>query len=160
MGVLNGRQYLSIQFCSTKKPPPVHNYSRLRSSTTLHLAAPSTLVYPTMQLFKETRIEPKEKDGDLEAGATKSLPDINPNAKADREAVELDHSSPKTSVFKGLGWLDRLLALWILLAMIVGILLGNFVPNTGPALQKGKFVGVSVPIGSSCLLTKEIVEVD
>lgn len=53
----------------------------------------------------------------------------------------------KSSAFKALGWLDRFLALWIFLAMAVGIILGNFVPNTGPALQKGKFVGVSVPIG-------------
>jgi len=45
--------------------------------------------------------------------------------------------------------LDRFLALWILLAMAIGIILGNFVPNTGPALQKGKFVGVSVPIGKT-----------
>ena len=51
--------------------------------------------------------------------------------------------------FKRLGWLDRLLALWIFLAMAVGILLGNFVPRTGPALQKGQFIGVSVPIGKS-----------
>jgi ACR3 family arsenite transporter len=53
----------------------------------------------------------------------------------------------KTSAFKSLGWLDRFLALWIFLAMAVGIILGNFVPNTGPALQKGEFVGVSIPIG-------------
>ena len=53
----------------------------------------------------------------------------------------------KTSAFKSLGWLDRFLALWIFLAMTIGIILGNFVPNTGPALQKGKFVGVSIPIG-------------
>lgn len=51
------------------------------------------------------------------------------------------------SMFKSLGWLDRFLAVWILLAIIIGILLGNFVPNTGPALQKGEFVGVSIPIG-------------
>ena len=51
------------------------------------------------------------------------------------------------SAFKGLGLLDRYLALWIFLAMAIGIILGNFVPETGPALQKGKFVGVSVPIG-------------
>ncbi|GAB1208817.1 hypothetical protein APSETT445_007580 [Aspergillus pseudonomiae] len=31
--------------------------------------------------------------------------------------------------------------------MAIGIILGNFVPNTGPALQQGKFVGVSIPIG-------------
>lgn len=59
--------------------------------------------------------------------------------------VALDNS--KDSMFKSLGWLDRFLALWIFLAMAIGIILGNFVPNTGPALQKGKFVGVSVPIG-------------
>lgn len=31
--------------------------------------------------------------------------------------------------------------------MAIGILLGNFVDSVGPSLQKGKFVGVSVPIG-------------
>lgn len=30
-----------------------------------------------------------------------------------------------------------------------GILLGNFVPSTGEALEKGQFVGVSAPIGES-----------
>jgi len=55
--------------------------------------------------------------------------------------------SEKQSVYKGLGWLDRLLVLWIFLAIMVGILLGNYVPSVGPALQKGKFVQVSVPIG-------------
>jgi hypothetical protein len=54
----------------------------------------------------------------------------------------------KQSAFKSLGILDRFLALWIFLAMLIGILLGNFVENVGPALQKGKFVGVSVPIGN------------
>lgn len=57
-------------------------------------------------------------------------------------------SDAHVSAFKGLGWLDRFLALWILLAMIIGILLGNFVPNIGPALQRGTFVGVSMPIGA------------
>lgn len=53
----------------------------------------------------------------------------------------------KQSAFKDLGLIDRLLAVWIFLAMAIGIILGNFVPSTGPALQRGKFVGVSVPIG-------------
>ena len=56
-------------------------------------------------------------------------------------------SRHETSAFRGLGILDRYLAVWIFLAMAIGIILGNFVPNTGPALQRGKFVGVSVPIG-------------
>lgn len=53
----------------------------------------------------------------------------------------------KVSAFKSLGWLDRFLAVWILLAMVIGILLGNFVPNVTESLEKGKFVNVSVPIG-------------
>lgn len=32
--------------------------------------------------------------------------------------------------------------------MAIGIVLGNLVPSTGPALQRGTFVGVSVPIGT------------
>ncbi|KAF4822578.1 Arsenical-resistance protein Acr3 [Colletotrichum siamense] len=57
-----------------------------------------------------------------------------------------------TSTFKSLGVLDRFLAVWIFLAMLIGILLGNFVPNAGPALQQGKFVGVSVPIAVGLLV--------
>ncbi|KAK6429650.1 arsenicals resistance, partial [Oleoguttula sp. CCFEE 5521] len=53
----------------------------------------------------------------------------------------------KESVYKGLGWLDRLLALRILLAIIVGILIGNYVDGAEATLQEGKFVQVSVPIG-------------
>lgn len=64
---------------------------------------------------------------------------------------DADEPTPQeqASIFKGLGWVDRLLALWILLAMAIGIILGNFVPETGPALQKGEFVKVSVPIGNT-----------
>lgn len=71
-------------------------------------------------------------------------PDIELQAK---ENPADDSDASKISAFKGLGVLDRFLAVWIILAMAIGIILGNFVPNTGPALQKGKFVGVSVPIG-------------
>lgn len=54
------------------------------------------------------------------------------------------------SAFNSLGWLDRYLAVWILLAIIIGILLGNFAPNAAAALDRGRFVGVSVPIGRLC----------
>lgn len=36
--------------------------------------------------------------------------------------------------------------------MAIGIILGNLVPETGPALQRGKFVGVSVPIAVGLLV--------
>ncbi|KAF4832673.1 Arsenical-resistance protein Acr3 [Colletotrichum siamense] len=63
-----------------------------------------------------------------------------------------DGTTDDTSTFKSLGVLDRFLAVWIFLAMLIGILLGNFVPNAGPALQQGKFVGVSVPIAVGLLV--------
>lgn len=53
------------------------------------------------------------------------------------------------SAFASLGLLDRFLAVWIFLAMAVGIILGNFVPSMSSALEKGTFVGVSIPIGKS-----------
>ncbi|KAL7911723.1 sodium bile acid symporter family domain-containing protein [Trichoderma velutinum] len=56
------------------------------------------------------------------------------------------------SAFASLGLLDRFLAVWIFLAMAVGIILGNFVPSMSPALEKGKFVGVSVPIAIGLLV--------
>jgi hypothetical protein len=66
----------------------------------------------------------------------------------EKQQHKANRAPENVSAFKGLGWLDRYLAVWILLAMIIGVLLGNFVENVGPALQKGKFVGVSIPIGN------------
>lgn len=86
----------------------------------------------------------KEQSGSNLASAHSSDPDVELQARGDPED---DPHASKASAFKSLGLLDRFLAVWILLAMAIGIILGNFVPNTGPALQKGKFVGVSVPIG-------------
>lgn len=86
---------------------------------------------------------------------TISSPKNSDIEKAPSTSPEIENvSKTKASAFKSLGWLDRFLALWIFLAMAIGIILGNFVPGTGDALQKGKFVGVSVPIGwfSSSLL--------
>lgn len=90
--------------------------------------------------------------------ATRTQPDggDTPQKSADKDAEKgpahdgfesAPVESKPTSAFKSLGWLDRYLAVWILLAMIVGVLLGNFVPEAGPSLDKGKFVGVSIPIG-------------
>ena len=84
-------------------------------------------------------------------GPSKDFPKENPGCEPGRLGVEDQTLEParesKKSVYAGLGWLDRLLVLWILLAIVIGILLGNFVDSVGPALQRGEFVGVSVPIG-------------
>lgn len=72
----------------------------------------------------------------------------SPTIMSDTEKQSSQDATPsKKSVYAGLGWLDRLLALWILLAIAIGIVLGNFVDGVQEALQKGKFVNVSVPIG-------------
>jgi ACR3 family arsenite transporter len=84
----------------------------------------------------------------------KSSTDAKPTS-TDVEKQSLQHELPpccepaqsRLSAFSSLGFLDRFLAVWIFLAMLVGILLGNFVDNVGPALQKGTFVDVSLPIG-------------
>ncbi|KAK4995648.1 arsenicals resistance [Elasticomyces elasticus] len=92
---------------------------------------------------------------DGESSATnrpETSPPHIPMKDSEKQEVEEAIAPDKVSAFKGLGWLDRFLVIWILLAMIVGVLLGNFVPNIGPTLQKGKFVGVSVPIAIGLLV--------
>ncbi|KAL9016046.1 MAG: hypothetical protein Q9185_006588 [Variospora sp. 1 TL-2023] len=100
-------------------------------------------------------LEPQENQRAHATGPpTPSTPlSAEPASSADPEK-QPSEAPPKSKVsaFKSLGLLDRFLALWIFLAMVIGILLGNFAPNTGPALQKGKFVGVSVPIAVGLLV--------
>lgn len=79
--------------------------------------------------------------------AAAQTPSILNDVEKQADTNTPDSLQNKKSAFKNLGLLDRFLAVWIFLAMAIGIILGNFVPSTGPALQKGKFVGVSVPIG-------------
>lgn len=57
-------------------------------------------------------------------------------------AAAIDDVSP----IKALSWLDTLLWLWILLAMILGVILGYFVPNISTVLEQSQFIGVSAPI--------------
>ncbi len=48
--------------------------------------------------------------------------------------------------------LDRLLPVWILAAMVVGLVLGRAVPNLNSALSKVEVGGVSLPIGLGLLV--------
>jgi arsenite transporter len=79
-------------------------------------------------------------------------PGVTSDPEKQQDHAEEPPDASEESAFNRLGWLDRFLAVWIFLAMAVGIILGAFVPNTGPDLQKETFVGVSVPIGK-CYLT-------
>eukprot|EP00877_Chromochloris_zofingiensis_P010831 jgi/Chrzof1/6000/Cz17g00070.t1 len=50
------------------------------------------------------------------------------------------------AVLKNLSWLDRLLPVWIIIAMVVGVVLGYFAPAVKQALQVSNIAGVSLPI--------------
>lgn len=84
-------------------------------------------------------------DSLVAAGAATTNSDVEKQVSENAPCCEASQS--RLSAFSALGFLDRFLAVWIFLAMLVGILLGNFVDDVGPALQKGTFVDVSVPIG-------------
>ncbi|KAL1841479.1 hypothetical protein VTJ49DRAFT_7034 [Mycothermus thermophilus] len=87
-----------------------------------------------------------------DAAVMESPPSRSSGDAEKQDAQDTPPLAKKTSAFKSLGWLDRFLALWILLAMVLGVLLGNFVPDVGPALQKGKFADVSIPIAVGLLV--------
>ncbi|KXX77456.1 Arsenical-resistance protein Acr3 [Madurella mycetomatis] len=97
---------------------------------------------------------PRQTDADVDnlktAGARATNSDVEKQNLQDAPCC--DSSQAKLSTFSSLGFLDRFLAVWIFLAMLIGILLGNFVDNVGPALQKGTFVDVSLPIAIGLLV--------
>ncbi|KAJ5012298.1 hypothetical protein K4K57_004430 [Colletotrichum sp. SAR 10_99] len=105
------------------------------------MSALSTNATSKSALAQQQQHPPEKTNG---AGASRDI--------EQQPDLRQDGTTDDTSTFKSLGVLDRFLAVWIFLAMVIGILLGNFVPNAGPALQQGKFVGVSVPIAVGLLV--------
>lgn len=65
------------------------------------------------------------------------------------QSAEAAHS--KGGVLGRLSLLDRLLPLWIFLAMAVGIILGKLIPDLAPALDSVKLDTVSLPIAIGLL---------
>jgi len=66
-------------------------------------------------------------------------------------AVESTNAAPE-AVIGRLSRLDRLLPLWIGLAMVVGLLLGRWVPGLNSALDAVKVGGISLPIALGLLV--------
>jgi ACR3 family arsenite transporter len=54
------------------------------------------------------------------------------------------HSNVPKVLFQRLGILDRLLTPLILISMVVGVVIGEFVPGVQPAFDTVQFYGVSV----------------
>jgi len=59
---------------------------------------------------------------------------------------------PPAPVMQQMSFVDRWLAIWIVLAMAAGLLLGRFVPGLGAALDTVKIGGISVPIAVGLLV--------
>ncbi|WP_422646971.1 ACR3 family arsenite efflux transporter [Actinoalloteichus caeruleus] len=62
------------------------------------------------------------------------------------------NSTAESGVVGRLSSLDRLLPLWILAAMLLGLLAGRVVPGLGPALDTVQIDGISLPIAVGLLV--------
>jgi arsenical-resistance protein len=61
-------------------------------------------------------------------------------------------ASTETPSLAGLSMLDRMLPVWIAVAMAAGLLLGRWVPGLNIALQKVQVDGISLPIAAGLLI--------
>lgn len=59
---------------------------------------------------------------------------------------EGSHKSVILALLSGLGWLDRLLTPLIVIAMVIGVVIGEYAPNAKENLSKGHLYGVSAPL--------------
>ncbi|MBO0896173.1 ACR3 family arsenite efflux transporter [Arthrobacter sp. zg-ZUI10] len=72
---------------------------------------------------------------------------------ASRSYVSIPAAPPQTGqVTARLSTLDRFLPVWILTAMVTGLLLGRLVPGIGPALDSVQVANVSLPIAVGLLV--------
>ena len=63
-----------------------------------------------------------------------------------QQGVALSGSSVAAGLIKSLSFLDRFLALWIVLAMIVGVVCGYFIKGLPQAFSVVDIQGTSLPI--------------
>jgi arsenical-resistance protein len=64
----------------------------------------------------------------------------------------MTEAAAETATVTRLSTLDRLLPVWIAVAMATGLLLGRWVPGFNPALQKVQIDGISLPIALGLLI--------
>ena len=74
------------------------------------------------------------------------------DASARAAAREDSDEADETAVVAQLSTLDRFLAVWILLAMALGLGLGRLVPGLGDALSRVEIGGISLPIALGLLV--------
>ncbi|KAK4687193.1 arsenite transporter, partial [Tremellales sp. Uapishka_1] len=54
--------------------------------------------------------------------------------------------SSAKALLKSLSLLDRFLALWVFIAMVLGVVIGLYAPNVQDTFDRHKFAGVSIPL--------------
>lgn len=100
--------------------------------------------YFTVMWSNETNRTESEEDSDgFVADPSGGVPNI-PSAL--EQAKQSDHSGAAFGVLVSLGWLDRLLSLFIIIAMVLGVVIGRFVPRAKERLNNGNFEGVGAPL--------------
>ena len=57
----------------------------------------------------------------------------------------MEYTSPESE--ESLGFFEKYLTLWIAICIVVGLLLGRFLPQFGQYLDSLKFAQISIPIG-------------
>ncbi|KAI7904614.1 sodium bile acid symporter family-domain-containing protein [Cokeromyces recurvatus] len=74
------------------------------------------------------------------------------NLGANEYELMIAEQPNERSLIKQLGILDRFLIVWILLAMIIGVIIGYFVPHVQESFEVIQFGSVSVPIAIGLLV--------
>ncbi|KAF8490895.1 sodium bile acid symporter family-domain-containing protein [Gautieria morchelliformis] len=83
---------------------------------------------------------------DIEALGTSNV-DQAPQNVSDVPSREPEHVNLSSkALLRSLSFLDRFLAVWILLFMVLGVIIGNYAPNVQQAFQLVTFNSVSLPI--------------
>ncbi|KAK0542011.1 arsenicals resistance [Tilletia horrida] len=117
------------------------------------------------------RQHPAQEDDDDDGGdpfilkADGGVPDLktssSPSSSSSWRADVAASNSVARTLVTGLSWVDRLLSLFIILAMIIGVVIGLFVKDIDDKLSKAKLKGVSAPlaIGLIVMMTPILTKV-
>jgi hypothetical protein len=73
---------------------------------------------PRQQQQQQYQYQKEDEDEESHTAVSSVIPN-----DVEKQEIEKTIAPDKVSAFKGLGWLDRFLAVWILLAMAIGLYL-------------------------------------
>ncbi|GAK63721.1 arsenite transporter [Moesziomyces antarcticus] len=121
----------------------------------MQTSASGSLTHPPRTGKLEHSRQPSTAPSTSDTDAATAMADedgliLDPRGGVPKLRSALQDARDSTGAAKGillsLGWLDRLLSLLIILAMILGVIIGEFAPNVQQNLSAGDFRGVSAPL--------------